>query len=153
MAEPRSFRVRYRRYRPSVPVARVKARALAQEWRLPRHAADSLEWVVTELVTNAVIHGRATRGSYVAVTYYLDDVLLRVDVRDAAGGMPCVGSPVPEDGDEPEGGRGLRIVAALADAWGVTPRVIGKSVWAELVVSPQRDNPPGLLSTKDGGVS
>ncbi|WP_405540564.1 ATP-binding protein [Streptomyces sp. NBC_00075] len=137
------LQVRYRRYRPSVPVARAQARALSREWRLPDPVADSLEWVVTELVTNAVIHGRATRGSRVAVTYHLDDGRLRVDVRDAASGMPSVGSPTPKDGDESEGGRGLRIVAALADDWGVTPRVIGKSVWAELAVSPKGSNSKG----------
>nr|WP_239148806.1 ATP-binding protein [Streptomyces sp. SID12501] len=132
-----NLQVRYRRYRPSVPVARAQARALSRQWRLPDSVADSLEWVVTELVTNAVIHGRATRGSRVAVTYHLDGGRLRVDVRDAASGMPSAGSPTPEDGDESEGGRGLQVVAALADDWGVTPRVIGKSVWAELAVSPK----------------
>lgn len=136
MAELRSLQVRYRRYRPSVPIARTKARALAKEWHLPSPATDFLEWVVTELVTNAVIHGRTTRGSHVLVAYHLDDDLLRVEVRDAASGMPRVGPPpVTEDGDEPEGGRGLQIVAALADEWGVIPRVIGKSVWAEIAVS------------------
>ncbi|MEV5525812.1 ATP-binding protein [Streptomyces prunicolor] len=134
MAEPRSLQVRYRRYRPSVPVARAKARALAKEWHLPSPAVDFLEWVVTELVTNAVIHGRATRGSHVLVAYHLDDDLLRVEVRDAASGMPRIGSSTSEDA-EPEGGRGLQIVAALADSWGITPRVIGKSVWAEIAVS------------------
>ncbi|MEU6757584.1 ATP-binding protein [Streptomyces sp. NPDC046685] len=140
MAEPRSLQVRYRRYRPSVPVARAKARALAREWGLLLDVADSLEWVVTELVTNAVIHGRATRGSRVVVAYHLDGERLRVEVRDAASGMPRVGSSVSEDGDAPEGGRGLQIVATLADDWGVTPRVIGKSVWVELA-----------LSSKEGG--
>lgn len=127
MAEPRSLQVRYRRYRPSVPVARTGAKTLAKEWGLPRYAADFLEWVVTELVTNAVIHGRTMRGSHVLVAYHLADDLLRVEVRDAADGMPCV-----------DRGRGLQIVAALADDWGVTPRVIGKSVWAEIGVSAKR---------------
>jgi len=135
MAEPRSLLVRYRRYRPSVPVARAKARALAEQWCLPRDIADSLEWVVTELVTNAVIHGRATRGSRVVVAYHLDDDLLRVEVRDAASGMPRVGAPAFADGEAATGGRGLLVVAALADDWGVMPRVIGKSVWAEIAVS------------------
>ncbi len=157
MAETMNVQVRYRRYRLSVPVARAQARALSREWRLPRPVADSLEWVVTELVTNAVIHGRATRGSRVAVTYHLDDGRLRVDVRDAASGMPSVSSPTPEDGDgdESEGGRGLRIVAALADDWGVTPRVIGKSVWAELAVSPKGSNSQGSHppATRNGGTT
>jgi hypothetical protein len=49
--------------------------------------------------------------------------------------MPNVDSAVSTDSDDAEGGRGLLVVAALADDWGVTPRVIGKSVWAELAVS------------------
>ncbi|MCX4699020.1 ATP-binding protein [Streptomyces sp. NBC_01373] len=135
MAEPRSLQVRYRRYRPSVPIARAKARLVAKEWCLPPHVADSLEWVVTELVTNAVIHGRATRGSRVLVAYHLEDDLLRVDVRDAASGMPRVRPSSNPDGEAATGGRGLQIVSTLADSWGVTPRVIGKSVWVELAVS------------------
>lgn len=135
MAEPRSLQVRYRRYRPSVPVARAKARVIADAWGLPRLVADSLEWVVTELVTNAVIHGRSARGSRVVVAYHLDDERLRVEVRDAASGTPRLDPSVLEDADDAEGGRGLKIVAALADDWGVTPRVIGKTVWAELAVS------------------
>ena len=110
-----------------MPVARTRAKTLAKEWCLPRYAADILEWVVTELATNAVIHGHTMRGSRVLVAYHLADDLLRVEVRDAASGMPCVGL-----------GRGLQIVAALADDWGVTPRVIGKSVWAEIGVSSER---------------
>lgn len=140
MAEPKSLQVRYRRYRPSVPVARAKARAVAQAWGLSQ-IADSLEWVVTELVTNAVIHGRATRGSRVLVAYHLEDDLLRVEVRDAASGTVRVDSSAHENGDEPEGGRGLLVVAALATDWGVTPRVIGKSVWAELAVSSKEGTP------------
>ncbi|WSL08403.1 ATP-binding protein [Streptomyces sp. NBC_01288] len=135
MAEPRSLQVRYRRYRPSVPVARAKARDLAKEWSLAPHLADFLEWVVTELVTNAVIHGRATRGSRVSVAYHLDDDLLRVEVRDAASGSVRVSPSDYPDGEVAPGGRGLQIVAALANDWGVEPRVIGKSVWAEIAVS------------------
>lgn len=69
------------------------------------------------------------------VGYHLEDDLLRVEVRDAASGMVRAGSPALDGDDEPEDGRGLQIVAALADDWGVTPRVIGKTVWAELAVS------------------
>ena len=69
------------------------------------------------------------------MTFHLDDVRLRVDVRDAASGMPTVGPPGPEDIAESEGGRGLQVVAALADDWGVTPKVVGKSVWAELALA------------------
>lgn len=136
MAEPKSLQVRYRRYRPSVPIARAKARAVAQAWGLSRLVADSLEWVVTELVTNAVIHGRATRGSRVLVAYHLDGDLLRVEVRDAASGMPRMIQPASPNGLVRESGRGLATVAALVDRWGVIPRVIGKSVWFEITLTP-----------------
>ncbi|MFC4035733.1 ATP-binding protein [Streptomyces polygonati] len=137
----------YRRYRPSVGVARRDARRLAAEWGLPE-VADILASVISELVTNAVVHGRAPRGSRVLVTYRLDEdvrlrvervdrvervqpvrQVLRVEVRDWATGMPkTTRRPSPEA----ENGRGLRTVAALTDRWGVIPRVIGKSVWFEI---------------------
>lgn len=133
MAEPKSVQVRYRRYRPSVPVARAKARELAHDWGL-LHVADQLEWGVTELVTNAVIHGRAPRGSRVVVGYHLADDLLRVDVRDWASGMPRMIPPTSPGDIVREHGRGLATVAALVDHWGVIPRVIGKSVWFEITL-------------------
>ncbi|WP_225447063.1 ATP-binding protein [Streptacidiphilus sp. PB12-B1b] len=72
--------------------ARARARDVACRWGLDE-LADDLESVIGELVTNAVVHGRAARGSRVAVTYYLINEGLRVEVRDWASGTPRVGSP------------------------------------------------------------
>lgn len=140
--------LRYRRVRRAVPAARAKARALAREWAIP-HIADSLEWGVSELVTNAVTHGRAARGSRVLVAYRLTDECVRVDVRDWAGGTPRPSrSPLSGQGAGAgagalaERGRGLAVVATLADRWGVVPRVIGKSVWFEIDISaPPKETP------------
>jgi anti-sigma regulatory factor (Ser/Thr protein kinase) len=162
MTVHRMEQVRYRRFRPAVRSARLRARELAKEWGLTE-VADSLESAVSELVANAVVHGRAARGSRVSVTYRLEDRGLRVEVRDWATGMPKLGrAPAPDpapdwvpawvpdpepapdpasgpisawDDVEAESGRGLRMVAALTDRWGVVPRVIGKSVWFELRVA------------------
>ncbi|MET8974274.1 ATP-binding protein [Streptomyces sp. NPDC004539] len=112
-------------------IARGKARSLSLEWGLPQ-ISDPLEWVVGELVTNAVIHGSAMRGSHVAVAYHLDGNHLRVEVRDAATGTPRLTPPLRGDEDA---GRGLHLVAALTDAWGVERNVIGKTVWAHLAVT------------------
>ncbi|MDX3386803.1 ATP-binding protein [Streptomyces niveiscabiei] len=112
--------------------ARAEARDLAKLWGFPQ-ATDQLEWVVTELVTNAIIHGQAMRGSHVAVTYHLDGTRLRIEVRDAATGTPALTPPLLGDEDA---GRGLHLVAALSDAWGVKRNVIGKTVWAHLAVTP-----------------
>ncbi|KND39583.1 ATP-binding protein [Streptomyces acidiscabies] len=133
MAESKEFQVWYRRFRPSVSIARAGSRDLAKLWGLP-HLIDPLEWVVTELVTNAIIHGQAARGSHVAVTYHLDDTRLRVEVRDAATGVPTLTPPLLGDEDA---GRGLHLVAALSDTWGVKRNVIGKTVWAHLAVTPE----------------
>lgn len=93
--------------------------------------------LVSEVVTNAVIHGTAGRGSRVQVTYLLHDDRLHVDVRDAAGGQPRVLRSASVRGELREHGRGLTVVAALAHHWGVVPRVIGKSVWFEVLLDKQ----------------
>jgi hypothetical protein len=50
-----------------------------------------------------------------------------VEVHDSGGGEPCVADKADE------GGRGLLLVAALADKWGVGQRDPGKVVWCEFV--------------------
>jgi len=123
--------VRYRRFRPAVKTARVKARDVAHRWGLD-DLADDLESVIGELVANAVIHGRAVRGSHVAVTYRPIRHGLRVEVRDWATGTPRIHELTAAEGEFAECGRGLAMVGALSHRWGVIPRVIGKSVWCEL---------------------
>ncbi|MGW4457009.1 ATP-binding protein [Streptomyces albidoflavus] len=131
--------MRYRRYRPSVRVARADARALADRWQHPQ-LADDLALAVSELVTNAVIHGATGRGSHVQVTYALLEDRLRVEVRDAADGRPLLFQNRAARAELHALGRGLTVVAALSHRWGVIPRVIGKSVWAELLLLPQESS-------------
>ena len=122
-----SEQVRYRRFRPAVRAARARARDVAHRWDLDE-LADELESVIGELVANAVIHGRAARGSHVTVTYHSIRQGLRVEVRDWATGVPRIHRFTDAD----ENGRGLAMVSALSHRWGVIPHVIGKSVWCEL---------------------
>ncbi|MGW6597984.1 ATP-binding protein [Streptomyces sp. NPDC055036] len=129
MTIQRTKLMQYRRYRPAVAIARTHARELAEKWELTA-VRDSLELAVSELVANAVVHGRAAKGSRVTVTYRLDEDRLRAEVRDWASGMPRINRQSPH-GTYATGGRGLQVVAALSDRWGVIPRVIGKSVWFE----------------------
>ena len=86
---------------------------------------DSAMLVVSELVTNAVLHGRPPIE--LGMSRAGDDV--RIEVFDAdphADAIAPVWEPVPER----SGGRGLRIVNALAHQWGVEPTPEGKMVWA-----------------------
>lgn len=81
---------------------------------------------VSELATNALLHGTPPgRGFLVRLRY--DPDVLRVEVHDSGSAWPLT----PEHQDE--GGRGLFVVQALADKWGVGRRHPGKVVWCEFV--------------------
>ncbi len=81
--------------------------------------------LVSELVTNAIVHGRSLDAEITAGA-------LRVAVTDDSP------APLPEVDLQPrtsaEGGRGLLIVSLLAARWGVLPAGAGKTVWFELDV-------------------
>lgn len=93
--------------------------------------ADTAALLTTELVTNAVLHGRTAPGREVGVRYVLSEGTVRVEVSDACDDLPVWDSSA---GAEAECGRGLVLLEALADAWGVEARAhsIGKTVWFEL---------------------
>lgn len=117
----------YARDRRSVSAARRFARWSLRYWELADwERADDVSLCVSELATNALVHGAPPgRGFLLRVRY--DGDVLRVEVHDSGGGEPYASDP-PGDG---EGGRGLFLVAALADKWGVGQRNPGKVVWAE----------------------
>ncbi|WP_237550581.1 ATP-binding protein [Streptomyces sp. MspMP-M5] len=79
--------------------------------------------LTSELVTNALLH---TDGGAVVTARVTDR--LRVEVRDGAERRPEPRAP-SVDGTS---GRGLMLVRALADAWGIRPEGGGKCVWFEL---------------------
>lgn len=83
--------------------------------------------VISELVTNAVSHGR----SPVTVGLRLGADHLLVEVEDEDHQPPVLQQP----GWEALGGRGLLLVDALSRAWGSAPCPTGKIVWAELPLS------------------
>jgi anti-sigma regulatory factor (Ser/Thr protein kinase) len=86
------------------------------------------ELVVSELVTNAV---RAA-SSQISVRLTVDDYNLVVAVRDNAAGRPEPRHASPSDVD----GRGLAIISAVSNAWGVSGEQSAKTVWAEFCLSP-----------------
>jgi anti-sigma regulatory factor (Ser/Thr protein kinase) len=125
--DERRAQARYPRHRASVKAARTFARQIATEWKLDALVHD-LVLVVSELVTNAIVHGTTAQGREVGLTFDLNPMRLRVEVRDPGDGTPAVRE---DSSDDDENGRGLHIVDATVDRWGVTPRVIGKTTWAE----------------------
>ncbi|WP_459751822.1 ATP-binding protein [Streptomyces sennicomposti] len=83
------------------------------------------ELLVSELVTNTVQY--AGTGS-VSLAVCLDEAVLRIEVCDTS---PVLPQPALPDADS-EGGRGLFLVAALADRYHAEPTKNGKRCWAEI---------------------
>ncbi|WP_434598752.1 ATP-binding protein [Streptomyces sp. A5-4] len=102
--------------------------------------AETAELLTTELVTNALVH--TEHDAEVTVT--LTASKLRVEVRDLVPRHPS--TQVAADGDSTHG-RGLMLVQALADAWGVRAQGVGKVVWFDLDLS------GGGLDMKGGGLA
>ncbi|MET9822711.1 MULTISPECIES: ATP-binding protein [Streptomyces] len=87
---------------------------------------DDMRLCASEIVTNAVLHG-APAGRQVLVRVSSLDEHLRIEVHDAGDGTPVQRVP----GESAVDGRGLLIVSATADGWGVQQRTgPGKCVWA-----------------------
>jgi anti-sigma regulatory factor (Ser/Thr protein kinase) len=102
------------------------ARAELRRWLHERGciAADDAALVLSELVTNAMVHAQAG----CTIEMELDDDCLRLAVRDPSPAPPVTGVVGPRD----IGGRGLHVVRAIATAWGWEPTIDGKTVWARL---------------------
>lgn len=122
--------------------ARALVRAAITEWtglglpgaeHLTDRLADDALLVVSELVTNAVVHA----GTDVQLECRLegddkDTAALLVEVSDHHPSRAPRGGEPETPHDTPEYGRGLRLVGALSEAWGITYRTGRKTVWARL---------------------
>jgi len=89
--------------------------------------------VAGELVANAVRHAEPLPGGVVRLAWRLrtSDAGRSVEVRVTDGGSAQLPRARAAGLEEPDG-RGLAIVEALADRWGVDRDGLGQSVWAEL---------------------
>ncbi|MGW9299947.1 ATP-binding protein [Streptomyces cyaneofuscatus] len=119
----------YCRDRSSIPVVRKFTRKALIEWGYEERAYDVL-LCVTELATNALRHG-VPPGRGFRVKVFLDrlEEVIRIELHDSGDGEVRMADGLP--GVEDEGGRGLLLVSALADKWGVAERNPGKIVWCE----------------------
>jgi serine phosphatase RsbU (regulator of sigma subunit)/anti-sigma regulatory factor (Ser/Thr protein kinase) len=128
---------------PGSPLAPGSARALVRaalaQWaerHLPgtEHLTDRLTddavVAVSELVTNAVVHA----GTEVDLFCRLEarTGALVIEVGDHHPSRAPRGAEAEAPYETPEYGRGLRLVAALAESWGITYRTGSKTVWARL---------------------
>ncbi|HYO39402.1 MAG TPA: SpoIIE family protein phosphatase [Nocardioidaceae bacterium] len=106
-----------------VSTARVFVGQTLAAWELAS-LAETVALVVSELVTNALVH---TAGPATLEIRRQQD-RIRVLVTDEHARVPR-----PQHaGEDATGGRGMLLVEALAEQWGVEPSGTGKTVWAEL---------------------
>jgi anti-sigma regulatory factor (Ser/Thr protein kinase) len=130
-----------RRVAPTVPVARVLpgapesaglARQLAREFLGEAHPdADVVTLIVSELVTNAVVHSRSGQpGGTLTVSLCNGDDGILVQVRDDGG--PARRWQTTAPAGAAEHGYGLLLVAALADSWGTACDDQGRVTWCRV---------------------
>jgi len=110
----------------SVRVAREATRQGLDHF--PSECVEIAAAIVSELVSNAIRHGSPPISLHVVPK----PSRIKISVTDASSSAPVVKSASPLD----QQGRGLEIVEALSDRWGVTTGDAGKSVWCELDVLP-----------------
>ncbi|MEX0795998.1 MAG: ATP-binding protein [Acidimicrobiia bacterium] len=111
---------------PPEPLSAPAARkfVLSLGWSDDSDINIRLATVVSEIVTNAILHARTT----FVVSVSPDPTAIRVEVTDGSSSFPARGKYDPT---QPTG-RGLAIVDAMADRWGVATEPTGKTVWFEL---------------------
>lgn len=100
-------------------VARAWVAEMLADW--PEGAVDRARLLVSELVTNAVLHARTE----ISLGCRLEEASARFEVGDRRRGGP---TPKRYVADSPTG-RGMRLVATLAEAWGVERTPSSKVVW------------------------
>lgn len=102
-------------------------------WGVPDEVTEDTVLIASELVTNAHQHARGQALLGLKRTDVEVTVLVVDNGRHEAGAFE-----LPPIDDEAEGGRGLRLVDALATQWGHRPERGGKAVWATVRLEGRR---------------
>ena len=114
---------------PPVPSSAAQARralsTYCREHAVPEELADVGRLVLSELVTNAVLHARTPLLMWAEY----DAGQLTVAVQDGEASLPRL---VPLDDGQRDGGRGVAIVDRLGATWGLLRTSLGKIVWVAL---------------------
>jgi anti-sigma regulatory factor (Ser/Thr protein kinase) len=103
--------------------ARAFVSEILRSWGVSGALAGDIVLAASELVTNAVEHGRGE----VAVELRRHGKRIRLRVGDGAAETPVLRRPEPQA----RRGRGIALIEAVSMAWGTQPRAGGKWVWAE----------------------
>jgi serine/threonine-protein kinase RsbW len=121
---------------PAAPAAATTARSevtrrLAK--RLTVGVLEDVKLLLTELITNALRHGKLRADDEIGVKAEVTDGTVRIEVHDPGRN----GQVAPRNPGAGGGGYGLFLVESLTNQWGVERRN-GTTVWAELSSGPAR---------------
>jgi anti-sigma regulatory factor (Ser/Thr protein kinase) len=97
----------------------------------PHEIVEAAVLMTSELATNSVRHAH----SDFELAVHLSHDAIRVEVSDHSQGQPVLRTPTPLD----QSGRGLQIVQALAESWGIARSQNGKLVWFTLGLRGEAD--------------
>jgi anti-sigma regulatory factor (Ser/Thr protein kinase) len=122
----------------SVPRTRRTVLADLRERDVPTDVVDEVAIVVTELLSNSVLHASALPDGTVRVHWQVKGAVVEVDVTD--GGSRSTPKPAHWSPYATRG-RGLRIVRSLAHEWGVLDEDRGRTVWVCLGGPSRRRRP------------
>ncbi|WTH12748.1 SpoIIE family protein phosphatase [Streptomyces sp. NBC_01578] len=107
---------------PAAATARAHTRRTLADWNVDEDTAYAAELIVSELVTNAIRYGAPPMQLRL-----IKDRTLTCEVHDDGATSPRLRHARTVD----EEGRGLFIVAQLAQRWGTRYTTEGKTVWSE----------------------
>ncbi|WP_329117167.1 ATP-binding protein [Streptomyces sp. NBC_01353] len=127
LATARQFGIQLSATPRGARLARLLAAEQLRTWELEA-ASEAAAHVVAELAANAVTHGRVPGRDFL-LCLLATTATLRIEVTDTRGDLrPTLGRPT-----DTESGRGLLLVEALSDRWGVASGPVPrKTVWAEI---------------------
>lgn len=111
-------------------IARAEVSRLCERSGLERATSQTLVLLVSEVVSNAVLHSSAPPGAVITMTVALDEETIRVTVTDAGDGF----TPEARDPERIDGGYGLYLLDRAASCWGVQAHG-PTSVWFELALA------------------
>jgi anti-sigma regulatory factor (Ser/Thr protein kinase) len=114
---------------PAVPGSVAEARREITGLPLPHRVRERLTLLVSELVTNAVVHGG---DGDVRLVISMRPGRVHVSVHDGGTGFVTPASNVPDP--LTVGGQGLVIVGSVADDWGIDCDADGCTVWCDVLV-------------------
>ena len=95
---------------------------------VPDDRLDAIQLLVTELVSNSVLHAGLRPGDQIELSITRSNAGLRVEVADRGAGFD---PPPPPEDPFAESGRGLALVDMISDRWGVARDGLSR-VWFEI---------------------